>query len=125
MLGCTRQHVQSLIAKGALHSVKLGGKRLIPAAAIDELLGGPGAEPTSPPPAPPDRMPSPLSGDDRLAFALKDVTRVTSLGRDRLYRDIAAGRLEARKCGGRTVILRAELERYLGALPAMPHIVND
>lgn len=67
---------------------------------------------------------SPLSGDDRLAFAMKDVTRITSLGRDRLYRDIAAGRLEARKCGARTVILRAELERYLSSLPTVDSSVR-
>ena len=38
ILGCTRQHVSNLIARGELRSVKLGRKRLIPAAVIDELL---------------------------------------------------------------------------------------
>jgi excisionase family DNA binding protein len=39
-VGCTRQHVQNLIARGEIHSVKLGRRRLIPRAAIDALLEG-------------------------------------------------------------------------------------
>jgi excisionase family DNA binding protein len=37
-LGCTRQHVHNLLARGELRSVKLGRKRLIPRAVVDELL---------------------------------------------------------------------------------------
>jgi excisionase family DNA binding protein len=37
-VGCSRQHVQNLIARGELRSVKLGRKRLIPRAAVDALL---------------------------------------------------------------------------------------
>lgn len=37
-LGCTRQHVQNLIARGELRSIKLGRKRLIPASVIEDLL---------------------------------------------------------------------------------------
>ncbi len=39
-LGCTRTHVQNLIARGEIRSVKLGRKRLIPRAVIDDLLAG-------------------------------------------------------------------------------------
>jgi excisionase family DNA binding protein len=39
-VGCTRQHVQNLIARGELHSVKLGRKRLIPRHVVDQLLEG-------------------------------------------------------------------------------------
>lgn len=38
MLGCTRQHLHNLITRGELRSVKLGRKRLIPAAVLNELL---------------------------------------------------------------------------------------
>lgn len=38
-LGCTRQHVHNLIERGQLRSVKVGGKRVIPADAVAELLG--------------------------------------------------------------------------------------
>ena len=40
ILGCTRQHVSNLIARGELPSIKLGRKRLVPADVIDELLNG-------------------------------------------------------------------------------------
>ncbi len=44
MWGCSRQHVQNLIARGELRSVKLGRKRLIPRSVVDEMLaGGPDA----------------------------------------------------------------------------------
>lgn len=39
-LGCTRQHIQNLIARGGIPSVKLGRRRLIPRAAVDALLKG-------------------------------------------------------------------------------------
>lgn len=39
-VGCTRQHVQNLIARGELKSVKLGRKRLIPRQVVEELLNG-------------------------------------------------------------------------------------
>lgn len=36
--GCSRQHVQNLITRGELPSVKLGRRRFIPASVVDELL---------------------------------------------------------------------------------------
>lgn len=36
--GCTRQHVQNLIARGELPSIKLGRLRRIPRATVDALL---------------------------------------------------------------------------------------
>jgi excisionase family DNA binding protein len=39
-LGCTRQHVHNLIARGVIPSTKLGGKRLISAATLDRLISG-------------------------------------------------------------------------------------
>jgi excisionase family DNA binding protein len=35
--GCTRQHVQNLIARGELPSIKLGRLRRIPASVVDAL----------------------------------------------------------------------------------------
>ncbi|MGH9287513.1 MAG: helix-turn-helix domain-containing protein [Acidimicrobiales bacterium] len=37
-VGCSRQHVQNLIARGELPSVKLGRKRLIPRTALEALF---------------------------------------------------------------------------------------
>lgn len=46
LLGCTRQHIHNMIARGDLPSVKLGRKRLIPASALTALgLGSTTAEP--------------------------------------------------------------------------------
>lgn len=39
-LGVTRVHIQNLIRRGELRSVKLGKNRLIPAAVVAELLDG-------------------------------------------------------------------------------------
>jgi excisionase family DNA binding protein len=39
-LGCTRQHIQNLIARGEIDSIKLGRKRLIPRHVVDKLLDG-------------------------------------------------------------------------------------
>ncbi|MCK9540850.1 MAG: helix-turn-helix domain-containing protein [Novosphingobium sp.] len=39
-----------------------------------------------------------------LAYSVKEACRVSSIGRTTLYQHIAAGRLEARKIGGRTII---------------------
>jgi excisionase family DNA binding protein len=38
-LGMAKQSVQNLINDGTLRSVKLGGRRVIPASALAELLG--------------------------------------------------------------------------------------
>jgi excisionase family DNA binding protein len=35
--GCTRQHVQNLIARGELASIKLGRLRRIPASVVDAM----------------------------------------------------------------------------------------
>jgi excisionase family DNA binding protein len=41
------------------------------------------------------------------------------VGRDTLYKVIRSGRLPARKIGRRTLILAADLERFLSSLPVM------
>jgi len=38
-LGCTRQHIQNLIRRGELRSVKLGRRRVIPRHVLTDLLG--------------------------------------------------------------------------------------
>jgi excisionase family DNA binding protein len=37
-LGCSRVFIQNLIARGEIRSFKLGRKRLIPRAVVDELV---------------------------------------------------------------------------------------
>ncbi|MGY2733638.1 helix-turn-helix domain-containing protein [Sphingomonas sp. UYP23] len=43
-----------------------------------------------------------------------------SICRAQLYKEIAAGRIVARKAGKRTLIERSEQARWLSALPLMP-----
>lgn len=48
-----------------------------------------------------------------LAYSIKEACRVSSLGRTRVYQLIAAGRLETRKLGRRTLIPAASLRALL------------
>lgn len=40
----------------------------------------------------------------KLAYSIREAVAASSLGRSTLYTHIAAGRLEARRIGGRTII---------------------
>jgi excisionase family DNA binding protein len=51
------------------------------------------------------------------AYRPTEAAKVLRMSRGALYNEIAAGRLEARKRGKSTLILRTEIERYLAALP--------
>ena len=48
-----------------------------------------------------------------LAYSVKEACRVSSIGRTALYQLIAAGRLEARKLGRRTLIPADSLHKLL------------
>ncbi|MBZ9810719.1 helix-turn-helix domain-containing protein [Mesorhizobium sp. ESP-6-2] len=48
-----------------------------------------------------------------LAYGLREVTEITGLSRSTLDKLFKEGKLHASKSGRRTLILRAELERYL------------
>ena len=56
---------------------------------------------------------------EKLAYTIKEAVAVSPLSRSTLYEDIAAGKLPARKRGGRTFIMRADLEDYLKAMPVV------
>ena len=53
----------------------------------------------------------------KLAYTLDEAVASISIGRTSLYTDHAAGLLEMRKRGSRTIILADELRRYLASLP--------
>ena len=62
----------------------------------------------------------------KLAFSIDETCAIAGVGRTFLYGEIGAGRLIARKARGtaskvrgRTLILRADLENWLSALPPM------
>lgn len=52
-----------------------------------------------------------------LAHTIADATKVSGLGRTSLYEAIGAGKIEARKAGGRTLILAESLRSFIAGLP--------
>ena len=52
-----------------------------------------------------------------LALSLRDCLRELPFGLNKLYDEIRSGRLIARKCGRRSIVLRSDLESYLRNLP--------
>jgi hypothetical protein len=61
----------------------------------------------------------------KLALSIDEVVVVSGLGRTLIFAEIKTGRLTARKCGRRTVILHEEVERWLGSLPtSVPPVLN-
>ena len=48
-----------------------------------------------------------------LAYSIADACRVSSIGKTKLYSLIKSNRLQARKCGGRTLIPAASLRALI------------
>jgi hypothetical protein len=57
--------------------------------------------------------------NDKIAFTVKEAVRASGLSRSMLYVAIGDGALRARKCGARTLILEADLRRFLRSLPRL------
>ncbi|HEX3663799.1 MAG TPA: hypothetical protein VHU23_01000 [Rhizomicrobium sp.] len=55
--------------------------------------------------------------EECLAYTIPEFVVTAKVCKSKIYEDIAAGRLKAKKNGRRTVILRLEAERYLKDLP--------
>ena len=55
-----------------------------------------------------------------LAYPIKDACAAVGIGRTKLYALISAGQLEARQCGGRTLIPADSLRAFLASLPPAP-----
>jgi excisionase family DNA binding protein len=55
--------------------------------------------------------------ESRLAYGVSEAATVAALGRSTVYAAIRRGELTARKAGRRTVVLAADLEAWLKALP--------
>lgn len=53
----------------------------------------------------------------KFAFRIDELAKAGPLGRSRLYEEIRAGRLIARKAGKSTFILADDWQRYLAELP--------
>ncbi len=55
----------------------------------------------------------------KLAHSIKESASILGIGVTRLYQEINAGRLKARKSGKRTLITSEALAEWLNALPAI------
>jgi excisionase family DNA binding protein len=53
---------------------------------------------------------------DKLAYRIDEAVKATGVGRTKLYEAMAAGQIQARKFGNRTLILRRDLEQFLDSL---------
>ena len=53
-----------------------------------------------------------------LAYSVTDACYQLGIGRSTVYEEIAAGRLNALKCGNRTLIPAASMEAWLDGLPS-------
>lgn len=54
-----------------------------------------------------------------IAYSIEAAAEVSHTGRTRLYAEIKAGRLKAKKFGTRTIITAEALAEWLNALPEM------
>ncbi len=53
---------------------------------------------------------------EKLAFSIRETCEIAGLSRTYIYAEIAAGRIKPVKAGRRTLILKDELQRWLGSL---------
>ena len=53
-----------------------------------------------------------------LAISIAEAARRLGLGRTRVYELIGEGRLKIRKCGRRSLVAVADLERFVDELPS-------
>ena len=55
--------------------------------------------------------------DKPIAVTIPEATRLSGIGRSKLYELFRRGDLKPRKLGKRTLIIRTELEAYISSLP--------
>ena len=60
-----------------------------------------------------------LDNSFKLGLSIKEAATASGLSRSLLYLTITEGKLLARKCRGRTIILREDLQEFLASLPPM------
>ena len=56
---------------------------------------------------------------ERVAYTPAEACEALRIGRTKLYELIAAKKLKAVALGGKTLVLRAEVERFLNTLPSI------
>jgi hypothetical protein len=69
--------------------------------------------------------PSEFENYQAIALSIRAASKVSGIGRTSLYAAIKAGKLIARKCGKRTIILQSDLINWLNSLPASVTTANS
>lgn len=54
---------------------------------------------------------------EKISVTLREASALSGIGRSSLYKLFNEGKLTPRKCGKRTLLIRAELEAYIKSLP--------
>lgn len=54
---------------------------------------------------------------EKLTYSVPEVVTATGIARSTIYAAMQSGQLQARKWGRRTLVTRAELDRFIAALP--------
>tara|TARA_R110002124_G_scaffold7436_3_gene42662 strand:+ start:369 stop:584 length:216 start_codon:yes stop_codon:yes gene_type:complete len=57
--------------------------------------------------------------EGKAAYSIDEAVVQSGVKRVKLYAEIKAGRLTARKCGSRTLILATDLHQWLNSLPLL------
>jgi excisionase family DNA binding protein len=60
-------------------------------------------------------------GGVKLAYTVEEAADALGIGRTKVFAEIAAGRLRARKAGKRTLIAVEDARTFLANLPEMPN----
>tara|TARA_R110002051_G_scaffold43831_3_gene89413 strand:- start:10063 stop:10248 length:186 start_codon:yes stop_codon:yes gene_type:complete len=53
-----------------------------------------------------------------MAYSVSDVIEMIGIGRTKFYQLVADGEIKTRKIGNRTLVLAADLDAWLAALPS-------
>jgi excisionase family DNA binding protein len=61
---------------------------------------------------------SDINFDRPIALGIVQAARTSGTSRSRIYEALKSGELRAKKLGRRTVILRSDLEAWIGSLPS-------
>lgn len=56
----------------------------------------------------------------QVSMSIEDVRVITGIGRTKIYQAINSGKLQARKFGKRTIILKDDLDAFLANLETYP-----
>jgi excisionase family DNA binding protein len=60
------------------------------------------------------------TNEPKIAYTIEETSKITGLGRTRLYEELNSGRLKGVKAGRRTLILYSSIQQWLENLESYP-----